>query len=122
MDHFLGGRSGLPIPARFELQESVSNLAAALSRYERRGEIALGGESLQIRSVHRFEGTSLPTETPIGYQFEKGGHVVGAVELNGSPRVFTEVGVDPGIKRTIVIGALALALLWDPANSQLPDD
>lgn len=112
---------GLPFPARFELQESVSNVAAALSRYERRGEIALGGEVLQIRSVHRLEGSSFTTDTPIGYQFEQDGRVVGAIELNGAPRLFTEAGIDPGVKRTLVIGALALALLWDPADSTLGD-
>lgn len=110
---------GLPFPARFEIHESVSNLQSALSQYERRGEIALGGEVLQIRSVHTLEGTPLTTAAPIGYRFEQHGRVIGAIETNGTPRLFVAAGTDPGVKRTMFIGAMALALLWDPADSQL---
>lgn len=110
---------GWPFPARFELQESVGNVAAALTRYERRGEIALGGEILGFRSVHAVQGSPMTTETPIGYVFLHRGEPVGAIELNGSPRLFSRPSLDPGVKRTMVIAGMALALLWDPADSHL---
>lgn len=109
------------IPARFELQEVRSGLAGALSRRERRGEIALGGETVQIRSVHKLDGTPIEMATPIGYVFEQNGHPVGAVEINGTPRLFIADRTDEGLSRTIAVGAIALAIFWDPANSALGD-
>jgi hypothetical protein len=105
---------GHVFPARFELQEVHSD---ALKPYQRRGEIALGGEIVQIRSVHAIEGTSLPTLAPIGYVFEQDGRPVGAVELNGKPVLILPAGTAPGLARTLTIAALALGVLWDPANS-----
>lgn len=110
---------GQPFPARFELQEARSGLADALSRRQRQGEIALGGEVVQIRSVHRVEGSPLELASPIGYVFEQQGRTVGAVELNGKPRLILADGADEGLSRTVTIAALALALLRDPANSPL---
>ncbi|MBL0925760.1 MAG: hypothetical protein IBJ12_15010 [Sphingomonadaceae bacterium] len=109
------------IPARFELQEVRSGLAGALSRRERRGEIALGGETVQIRSVHKLEGTPIEMAVPIGYVFEQNGFPVGAVEINGSPRLFFAEATNENLSRTIVTGAIALAIFWDPANSALGD-
>jgi hypothetical protein len=105
---------GRPIPAYLELQESHANV---LRPYARRGEIALGGEVVQVRSVHEIVGGKLPTGTPIGYVFEQDGHDVGAVELNGRPALIVPVGTDPGLRRTLTVAALALGVFWDPANS-----
>lgn len=113
--------NGNDIPARFELQEVRSGLGGALSRRERRGEIALGGEIVQIRSVHKLAGTALDIATPIGYVFEQQGRPVGAVELNGTPRLFIADRAGESLSRTIAIGAIALAIFWDPANSTLGD-
>jgi len=104
---------GRTFPARFELQEVQQDV---LKPYERRGEIALGGEIVQIRSVHRIEGTRLPTLAPIGYVFEQQGRPVGAVELNGKPALILPAGTEPGLARTLTIAALALGVLYDPAN------
>lgn len=112
--------NGRPFPARFEIQEARSGLAGALMKRERRGEIALDREILQIRSVHNLEGSPLQTATPIGYVFEQNGRQVGAVELNGTPRMFLPPnGADPSLRRAVVAGSMALALLWDPADSAL---
>lgn len=110
---------GRAFPARFELQEARTGLADALSRRQRRGEIALGGEVVQFRSVHKIEGSPLELASPIGYVFEKDGREVGAVELNGKPRLILAGRPDEGLSRTITVAALALALLRDPANSPL---
>lgn len=103
---------GRSIPARFELQEGHS---ATLKR-DRRGEIALDRVILQIRSAHRIERSALPVAAPIGYVFERDGVPVASVEINGTPTIRLAPTDDPAVRRTVYVGALALALLWDPAN------
>ena len=88
-----------------------------INRYERRGRIALEGETVEIRSVHHLAGTSLPVSTPIGYVFEQRGRPVGAVELNGGPVLMIEPGASPQLERTLTLAALALGVFWDPANT-----
>lgn len=112
---------GYAMRARFELQEVRSGIGGALNRRARRGEIALGGEILQIRSVHRLEGSPLEMATPIGYLFEQRGRDVGALELNGAPVIVLADDIDEGVVRTMTIAAMALAIFWDPANSALSD-
>ena len=113
---------GRAIPARFELQAVRSGIGGALLREERRGEIALGGEIVQIRSVHGLAGSPVETASPIGYVFEQDGRPVGAVELNGSPVIFIGAAANEGLARTIMVGAVALALFRDPADSALDED
>lgn len=113
---------GREIPARLELQEVRNGLGGILNRSERRGEIALGGNTVQIRSVHKLAGSSIEMATPIGYVFERYGRAIGAMELNGSPVLYIEDLTDEGFSRTIAVGAIALAAFWDPANSALGDN
>ncbi len=110
---------GARVPARFELQEVRTGFADALRRRQRMGEIALGGEVVQIRSVHRIEGSPFELASPIGYVFEQRGRAVGAVELNGQPRLILADPGNEGLARTLTVAALAVALLRDPANSAL---
>ena len=109
---------GRAIPARFELQEFFGG-RSAIVRYERRGEIALGGELVSFRSIHHTAGTSLPSLTPVGYQFEQRGRVIGALSLTGRPALTGDPQLDPGAIRTMTIAATALALFWDPAIHDL---
>lgn len=111
---------GRTIPARFELREVVGG-GSAIFRYERKGEIALGGEVLQFHSVHHLAGTRMPALTPVGYIFEQRGRPIGAIELTGRPALITAPGVDPGVARTMTIAALALATFRDPAIYDLGD-
>ena len=74
---------GEAIPARLELHEVRSGRTGR----ERRGEIALGGQTVQIRSVHQLDGTPIEMATPIGYVFEQYGHPVGALTIAGAPRM-----------------------------------
>lgn len=113
---------GRDIPSRFELQEVRSGIGGALSRRERHGEIALGGETVQIYSVHKLAGSPIEMASPIGYVFEKRGRPVGAIELNGAPVLHIADLTDEGLSRTITVGAIALAAFWDPANSALGED
>lgn len=117
-DFTAGGRA---FPARFELQEARTGLADDLSRRQRMGEIALGGEVVQIRSVHKIEGTPIEMASPIGYVFEQDGKPVGAVELNGKARLVLADPANEGLARTITVAGMALALFRDPANSTLGD-
>lgn len=110
---------GQAFPARFELHEVKTGFADNLSRRQRRGEIALGGEVVQISSVHKIAGSPLELASPIGYVFEQAGQPVGAVEINGRPRLILTDPSDKGLARTLTIAGLALALLRDPANSPL---
>ena len=109
---------GRPIPARFELQEVVGG-GSAITRYERRGEIALGGETIRFRSVHHLAGTSMPSLTPVGYVFEQGGRDIGALELTGRPALMLSAPLDQDVARTATVAALALATFWDPAVHDL---
>jgi hypothetical protein len=111
--------NGQAMPARFEIQEARTGLAGAFGRLERRGEVAVPRTILQIRSVHALEGSPLQLATPIGYVFERDGVAVGAIELNGTPRLFLPADADVELRRAVVIGAVALGVFWDPANSAL---
>ena len=112
-------QEGRPMPARFEVQEVHEGLGGALMREERRGEIALDDTRLQIRSVHTIAGSPFELASPIGYVFEQDGRPLGAVEVNGAPVISLAPGADAEAQRAIVIGAMALGLFWDPANSAL---
>lgn len=90
--------------------------AAAGSRQERSGRWSAGETALDIRSVHRVEGSPLPLEAPFGYVLSRGGTPVAAVELEGTrPRLWRPAeGTAWRDDATVVL--VALALLWDPAR------
>jgi len=111
--------NGRTFPARFEIQEARSGLTGALMKAERRGEIALDRVILQIQSVHDLEGSPLQLATPIGYVFLLAGQPVGAIELNGVPRLLLPLGDDVPLQRAVIAAGIALAVFWDPAESQL---
>lgn len=89
---------------------------AAGTRAERSGSASLGGVPLEVRSVHRVQGSPLPLEAPIGYVFLQGGQPVGAVELNGAPRLWRPAA-GSALHAAVTHAALALMLVWDPAGS-----
>lgn len=104
---------------RLELQEAAQGLGGMMMRQERRGELVVDGCTLRIRSVHDLAGSPIQIGTPIGYLFEQDGRPVGAVEVNGSPTIRISRSADASTRRAVLIGALALGLFWDPANSPL---
>lgn len=110
---------GDPIDGWLELEE-VRHRVETLMR-ERRGAIAIGDTRLSIRSVHRMQGAVIDATAPIGYVFEHGDRVVGAVDLNGAPRLRIAPGADAGARQAVLAASVALALFWDPANSSLPE-
>lgn len=74
--------------------------------------------SLDVQSLHNVQGSPPPLEAPIGTLFSHKGRPVGAVELNGlTPRLWRPARKDPLHESvTLAALALALALLWDPAD------
>lgn len=81
----------------------------------RRGRVTIAGTTLAVRSEHRVQGSPLPLEAPIGYVLEQDGRPVGAVELNGAPRLWRPA-TGALARDAVTHAALALALLWDPAQ------
>jgi len=106
--------AGRAIPARFEVQESRATLEDNLNRNARVGEIALAGQIISFRSVHRFEVPTLPTRDPLGYVFEQDGEAIGALELNGKPVLTLPAGTGIDRRRAMMVAAVALATFWDP--------
>ncbi|MGX7952261.1 VV20781 family protein [Tsuneonella sp. HG249] len=107
-------QSSADTPGRLELRETVGG-GTAMTRYERHGEIHLGGESLRFRSVHHISGTPMPSFTPVGYVFERGGGQVAALELTGRPTLITPAALDSATAQAVHVAAIALAIFWDPA-------
>lgn len=98
-----------------QLAVNAPVLAAGM-KAERSGRFTMNGVSLEVRSLHNVQGSPLPLEAPIGYLFSQGGRPVGAVELNGrTPRLWRPASGD-ALHEPVTLAALALALMWDPAN------
>jgi hypothetical protein len=121
----LGIVTGHPRPATYECLWSGA-ISAKLSlaapswvpgtRAERSGRFSGDGVTLDLQSVHRVQGSPLPLEAPIGYVISHQGQPVGAIELNGSrPRLWRPDSPSP-LHEPVTLAALALALLWDPAD------
>jgi len=107
---------GKGVGVRFTLKEGRDAGVPKTLQAERRGRIDFHGTTLTMRSVHAVEGSPFPLGTPIGYVFERDGHAVGAVELNGlTPRLWLPAGNDD-TRRASVAAAMALAIFWDPAQ------
>jgi len=110
---------GQAIPARFEVQAHRKGLGGMMMRQDRRGELVFNRVILQIRSVHDLRGSPVQIGTPIGYVFEQNGTAVGAVEINGAPSISFAANTDAATRQAVTMGALALELFWDPAESAL---
>lgn len=81
----------------------------------RRGEVRVGDARLDLRSVHTFEGSKMPTEMPLGYLMATKDGDVGAAYLNGGTRRL--ILPSSGDHRdAALLASLALALLWDPGD------
>jgi len=106
---------GLP-GARLALQETAASGGVRTMKAERRGQITADGKALALRSVHDIEGAMLPVAAPIGYVFESGSQPVAALELNGTvARLRLPDAAEPELRRGVLLAAIALSLLWDPA-------
>lgn len=98
-----GGRAQLNLAERGEVG------------YERRdGDYQAGALRLQLRSVHQFEGSPLPSSKPLGYLMLLDGKPVGALDLAGHVPRLQRPDPKSETGRAVTEAALVLALLWDP--------
>lgn len=88
----------------------------------RRGELNLYGHYLTMESVHSYKGTKLGSQSPVGYLLLQGDRVVAALELTDvNPTIIIARDLSGELRESVLTGALALAVLRDPADSALED-
>lgn len=117
-------RGGAPFDASLVLGEPkpANFRERALALADRRGEARIGAVSVALRSVHDYAGTRLKAPMPVGYRLEVEGRVVGALELTDvEPAVFLPTAETAEVRAAVLVAAMGLAVLRDPANSALED-
>lgn len=93
-----------------------------LARDLRRGEFIIGTTHLTFDSVHFYKGSSLSSQAPVGYLIRSGDLVVGAVELTDwNPTLYLANDLEDDTREALLVTALAIAVLRDPADSALED-
>lgn len=91
-----------------------------LARDLRRGESVIGSQQFSFESVHAYKGSSMSSQAPVGYLIRAGDAVVGAVELTDwNPTFYLPDELDGDARESLLITALAIAVLRDPADSAL---
>jgi hypothetical protein len=95
--------------ARLELQERPG-----AARAGRSGSFTGGTQTLEIRSVHRIQGTPLVQAEPVGYLLLADGRPVAALDLLDTRPVLRVADGAPGQRQAAVEAALLLALSWEP--------
>ena len=81
----------------------------------RLGKVQVAGARLDLRSVHTFEGSKMPTEMQLGYLMATKDGDIGAAYLNGGTRRLVLPGAG-NEREAALLASLALALLWDPGD------
>jgi hypothetical protein len=109
-------RDGRPI-GRMRLDGRFEPLK--LAQITRRdGEVEINGTRLALRSEHRLGGRGIPTPGPVGYWIEgQSGEKLGAVDTNGVTRVRLALPKDPAQRDAAMAAGLALAVFWDPGDT-----
>lgn len=93
-----------------------------LAKDLRRGELLLFGHYLTMQSVHDYKGTGLGSQSPLGYLLMQDERVIAALELTDvNPTIIVARDLSDDLRESVLAGALALAVLRDPANSALED-
>lgn len=93
-----------------------------LARDLRSGEFIIGSTHLTFESVHHYKGSSLSSQVPVGYLVRSGERVMGAVELTDwNPTLYLADDLDDDTREALLVTALAIAVLRDPADSALED-
>lgn len=103
------------------LNETRTGVADALMRRSRQGRLVWGDQLVTITSVHRLEGSPFETGTPMGYSFAVGDRTIGAVSLANRPTLHIAQAVSDSDRQAVVTAAVALALFWDPVDTQPAD-
>lgn len=88
----------------------------------RQGEAEIDGLRIGIRSVHKYANTKFQSPTPVGYLLEIGERPVAAVELTDTnPTLFMPKAEPAATRDALLLAAMALSVLRDPADSALGD-
>lgn len=117
-------RGGAPFDASLVLGEPKPEnfRERVLALADRRGEARIGTVTVALRSVHDYAGTRLKAPMPVGYWLEVEGRPVGALELTDvDPTVFLPTAETADVRAAVLVAAMGLAVLRDPANSALED-
>ncbi len=93
-----------------------------LAKDLRAGEAVIGNRHIVFRSVHRYEGSAFSSQAPVGYLLQERDTVVGAVELTDwNPTMYLRNDLDAAQTESLLVVALAIAVLRDPADSELEE-
>ena len=93
-----------------------------LAADQRAGEAIVHDTHLTIESVHSYRGSRFRSSAPVGYLLTSGDELVGAVELTDvNPVVYLPRTRNDDQAEAVLVVALALAVLRDPANSAIED-
>lgn len=117
-------RDGMPIDAQLVLGEVKpdSFRARLATRSERAGEAVIEGLRVGLASVHRYATSRLGSQVPVGYVLDIDGAQIAAIELTDSnPTLYLDLGLEGARRDVVLMAALALAVLRDPADSTLGD-
>jgi hypothetical protein len=79
------------------------------------GEILFGSSRWDIRSVHRFAGSSIPSGDPLGYEISRDGRVIATVETINRGRVWMDPALSAEEQGRVAAIATAV-LLYEPAG------
>lgn len=86
------------------------------------GEAIINGLHVTLKSVHRYEGSAFSSQAPVGYLIDTADGTVAAVELTDwNPSIYLRNDVPAATRDNLLVVALAIAVLRDPANSALED-
>jgi hypothetical protein len=120
------GAGGEAAAGELTLQERP--VAGAGARLAREGQARFGAVVVEIRSEHALAGSPLPLSQPAGYRLaiagptpgHSPGHTPGqdaaALELTGgTPVLRLAPGLDGATREALILTALALGLLFEPA-------
>lgn len=117
-------RGGQLMNARYVLgHPKPENMRQRFLAWERRAGVAeLEGERIVMRSVHEYAGTEWQSPTPVGYLLEIDDRTVGAIELTDvNPTLFLPPRAESPLRERVLLVAMALSVLRDPADSALGD-
>lgn len=96
--------------------------ARVLAMSIRVGQADIDGIRIDVASVHEYEGSKLRASNPTGYVLSHEGTPVGAIELtDANPAFLLPDAAHPPVARAVLLTALALSVLRDPAESALGD-
>jgi hypothetical protein len=84
---------------------------------ERRGEVRTDATTLAIHSLHKLGARQVTTSDRVGYAMAAGDRVVAMIDLNGFTRRRLALPYDPQQREAALAASLALALFWDPGDT-----